>query len=94
MKNFWISWNAPESMEFDLESPWWVTGKYHGGSVVSAAIKADDVASAKEAIYRCYVDHPGSLRFLSVTEKPEGWGPWDAPEGQETPFQREDWMVW
>jgi hypothetical protein len=98
MKRFWLSWNAPAPLVFDLESPHYKVGEYHGGDVVVAAVKADDRQQAADVIYGAYDGHPGSLRFRSVQEMPAGWSPWDrpadAPDDWEPQFPREEWMVW
>ena len=94
MKNFWISWNAPRGQVFELLSPWWISGTYSGGVTICAAVKAATPAEAKAPIYAAYEIHPGSLRFRFVSEKPDGWAPWDAAEGETSRFQRDEWMVW
>lgn len=93
---FWLSWWHNVSLgEFELHSPWWISGYSALGDSICAAIIAQDENEAKEIIYKAYDKRPESLaegytlltwRFCE--SKPNDWEPF----GDRFPLQK--WMVW
>lgn len=91
MQGWWLSWyNGAPLTEFELHSPWWVSGyDSEANEILVAAVRAETEHAAKEQILRAY-DHyaPGSLRWRFCE-----------PLERETPFsdrfpQSAEWMVW
>lgn len=91
MSGWWLSWYSDIPLaEFELHSPWWVSG-YDGAGVetVVAAVRAEDEEAAMEAVRTAYdflPEHP-SIRWRFVE-----------PLTRETPFTERfpqgEWMAW
>lgn len=92
--DYWISWwHSPDMGEFELHSPWWVTGARVDGSAVSicAAVRVSEAepVTAEEIIYAAYDDRPETIEFRFAEIKPENW---PGPFGDR--FERANWMQW
>ena len=89
VQNFWLSWYSPTSMaEFELHSPWWVSGyDSEDRYVVVAAVRAADEEAAFAQVRAAYDNRHGPIeeRFIE-------------PLVQETPFSgrfpQAGWMAW
>lgn len=97
MKKWWLSWWWDHIGEFELHSPWWITG--HRGAVrggefcaedasVCAAVCAESEDAAKSIILRAYYVVPETLEWRFCIEQPDDWAPFGGR------FPRADWMKW
>jgi len=91
-KSFWVSWyHDPDGPEFELWSPWWISGwrpvddfeKVH--STVCAAIKAENEDAAKAKVLSSY-DEPVEIEWRFVEGRPDEWSPFSAR------FPKAKWM--
>lgn len=88
-QNFWLSWYSPTSMaEFELHSPWWVSGyDSDDRNIVVAAVRAADEAAAFAQVRAAYDNGHGPIeeRFIE-------------PLAGEAPFSgrfpQAKWMTW
>lgn len=88
---FWVSWYAPEGTlgKFELYLPWWISGWSENTATICAAIVADDVDGAREAVYRVHDERPvEDIEFRFVDQQSAGWQPFSER------FPRADWMCW
>lgn len=87
---WWVSWwHKPSMGDFELHSPWWVSGFDEGGSEsVCAAIIADSERSARRMILAAYDKKPRSIEFRFCNARPGDWNPFCGR------FPRADWMQW
>ncbi len=88
---FWVSWwQTPDLPEFELHSPWWISGSRPGDGAASicAAVMAAYEDAARETVYRAFDERPDRLDFRFVTAQPAGWSPYCDR------FQAADWMRW
>lgn len=106
MRNFWISWYQPvtdDSTEFELHSPWWVSGyapmpgttrqdiedeTAQWLDMYCAAVQAESEDAAKEMIFACYDVRPPDLAFRFCEPRDVTWTPFCGR------FPKADWMVW
>jgi hypothetical protein len=91
MTNYWISWyhNHAKLGEFELHSPWWVSGSDLDGNVtIVAAVKAEDEDAARVVIHECYDTASFSLDWRFVNERESDWAPFCDR------FPKADWMKW
>jgi len=89
--SYWISWWAtPEMGQWELHSPWWISGERMDDDAVSvcAAVRAPDVDGAKEAILASYDRRPGDVDWRFVAPQDADWSPFNSR------FQKADWMKW
>lgn len=90
-QDFWLSWYSPANMaEFELHSPWWVSGyDSDDRNIVVAAVRAVDEAAAFAQVRAAYDNGVGPIeeRFIETMthETPfggrfpqAGWMAWDA----------------
>lgn len=93
MKSFWLSfWAAYSLGEFEIHSPWWISGERFGDagdeSAVCVACRAEDEEAAMEFIYQSFDNRPAEIEFRFVEERPDDWSPF----GDR--FRKRDWMQW
>lgn len=90
MNAYWLSWWwAPDIGEFELHSPWWISGqRLDGARSVVAAIRAPDEAAAKQVVMESHEAPPASIEWRFCERRPEDW----APFCDRLP--RADWMQW
>lgn len=90
---YWVSWwTGTSEGEFELDTPWWVSG-YRGSGEnsmdsVCAAIKADTENEAREIIYNSYDKRPAHLDFRFINQKGKEWSPFCDR------FPKSSWMEW
>lgn len=88
---YWISWyQTEEAGEFELHTPWWISGYALGGTnpTICAAVMAVDEAAARERILASFDRRPDRLEFRFVTAQAPDWSPYCDR------FQAADWMRW
>lgn len=88
IRPFWVSWYGT-GKEFELHSPWWISGWRDDQPTICAAVRAIDELSAKAQIIDAHdevLDKLPEWRF--VEERPEDWSPFSGR------FPRADWMQW
>ena len=88
--NYWVSWYHEEGMgEFELHSPWWVSGyrTIDKAATICAAVKAADAPSARVIVRSAY-DKVAFPEFRFVTHKADDWHPFSDR------FPKADWMKW
>jgi hypothetical protein len=86
---FWISWYAdPAFGEFELHSPWWISGYRDDVATICAAVLAADEDAAREAVALAYDSRSGWIEFRFTTQQENGWSPFCDR------FPRADWMIW
>lgn len=88
-RNFWLSWYSPTpTSEFELHSPWWVSGyDTDDRYILVAAVRATNEEAAFAAVRAAYDNRHGPIeeRFI----KPLG------PDGPFSDrFPRAGWMAW
>lgn len=90
MKVFWVRWYGKPEAGFETTTPWWVSGYAGDGSytIFVAAVRAEDVESAKNVIASAYDDAIGIVEWSFVNERADDWTPFCDR------FPRADWMVW
>ena len=90
LKPFWISWYDQHYGDWELASPWWVSGERCGddAKTICAAVKAASADDAMQVVLDAHDEHKENLEWRFVTEKPKGW----LPFGDR--FRRADWMEW
>lgn len=88
MNAWWISFYVPDEHmgEFELHSPWWVSGYGDGETIIVAAIRADDEEAAWQRVIDAFDDEAQYReRFCD-------------PLGRDTPFvdrfPQLSWMAW
>lgn len=90
-KRYWLSWwTEPDPGQFELHTPWWISGARAGNAhSVCAAITATSEDAAREKITDSYDVPPASgLEWRFVDERPADWSPYCDR------FERADWMQW
>lgn len=87
---FWISWWTTEALgDFELHSPWWVTGLAgDDAESICAAVRAPTEADAKQLILQSYDQPPNDLEWRFCDQKPTDWVPFSER------FPQDGWMVW
>jgi len=99
---WWISWyHHPDDGEFELHTPWWVSGYTlelgAQRSVIVASVPARSEEAAWAAVEASYDTAPARLerRFCDPLEdreqQPNVHRPWSSDGGR---FPRADWMQW
>src|SRR5262245_50150833 len=105
MRRWWVSWwhNPSRDGDFELKSPWWVTGYRHvdqartDGSVygedveqsICAAVLAESEDAAVAEILNAYDEYPGRAgERRFVEERPDDWSPYSDR------FPKVLWMQW
>jgi hypothetical protein len=91
MTNYWISWyhNFEKHGEFELHSPWWISGGDLGGNdIVVAAVRAEDEDAARVIIHQSYDKPPVWLDWRFVNERADDWAPFCDR------FPQASWMKW
>lgn len=94
---WWVSWYHIDSLgEFELHSPWWVSGCRLVGDLdgdlredptMVAAVRAADAESAREFVIQSYDNPPVDLEWRFVDDLPDGPAFTDR-------FPKGDWMAW
>ena len=88
-QDFWLSWYSPTSMaEFELHSPWWVSGyDSDGRNIVVAAVRAADDEAAFAQVRAAYDNGSGPIeeRFIETLTR-------DTPFTDR--FRQAKWMAW
>jgi len=87
MRRFWVSWYA-SSLDFEVHTPWWVSGYRDDTPVVCAAVIANDADDAQSVIRACHDDPQAEIEWRFVEERPDDWSPFNSR------FKRADWMRW
>lgn len=86
--DYWLSWYSPTSMaEFELHSPWWVSGyDMADRNVIVAAVRAVDEEAAFAQVRAAYDDGEGAIeeRFIDLLTGSPFSGR----------FPRSAWMAW
>lgn len=94
---YWISWyhNHAKHGEFELHSPWWVSGgDLDGNDTIVAAVEVDIVRedegpeAARIAIHQAYDNPPMSLEWRFCNERDADWSPFCDR------FPKAAWMQW
>lgn len=91
MKVYWVSWyHTSEFSEFELHSPWWITGSrdHDDAETVCAAIRSVSIKQAKEQIYKAYDSPPRLIEFRFVEKMRSDFSPFNDR------FQKQSWMIW
>lgn len=92
MSDWWVSWYSTSPMdEFELHSPWWVTGYTMDepqANIIVAAVRAPEAAAAYAQVRAAYDNGPEGFRERFVeplTRSPftdrfpqAAWMRWDA----------------
>jgi hypothetical protein len=90
--NWWVSWWHTDAMsDFELHSPYWISGEGDDGALsICAAIRTDinNRITAEEVIYECYDKDPVQIKFRFIEPKLEDWVPFNDR------FQKAEWMKW
>lgn len=92
MAVWWISWHSKLPLaEFELHSPWWVTG-YDSDDypICCAAVRTEDEEAAWEKIRTSYDNPPDALveRFCNERDE-EDFNPFASSR-----FPKSAWMAW
>ena len=83
---FWVSWWYMS--EFELHSPWWISGERGDGvESVCAAVMATSEDDARACILAAH-DVSGEIEWRFAEERPADWAPFCDR------FPRANWMVW
>jgi hypothetical protein len=94
---YWISWyhNFEKHGEFELHSPWWVSGgDLDGNDTIVAAVEVDVVRedegpeAARIVIHQCYDNPPFSLQWRFCEPRDADWAPFCDR------FPKANWMQW
>lgn len=91
MTKFWVSWHHTDKLgEFELHSPWWVSGQRGDDDAASicAAVQADSAQGAMNLVLKSYDETPQSLEWRFVEDRSEDWTPFSGR------FPKADWMQW
>lgn len=88
--NWWLSFYAETPLdEFELHSPWWISGyDADGVSIVVAAVQAPDQSAAWEQVRTAYDTPPASLRQRFIDVQAPDWSPFSER------FPQGEWMAW
>lgn len=84
---WWLSWySTTPSSEFELHSPWWVSGYTETATIYVAAVRAVDEAAAWDMIRLSYDNPPAAIgqRFIEPLDR--------SPFSSR--FQQATWMDW
>ena len=66
MKNFWLSWYAPEKLgTFEIHAPWWDTGTRMSDDAMTVvcAVRAESEEAAKEFVLASCDTRPEALEW-------------------------------
>lgn len=87
---WWIGWySEPDLSEFELHSPWWVSGSTADGiPTMVACVLATTEASARAVILAAYDDPPDDLEWRFVDPQADDFSPFSDR------FPRAPWMAW
>ena len=88
--NFWLSWYGDLPMsEFELHSPWWISG-YDADDrpVICAAVQATSEDAAIDYVLQSYDKPPAKVQWRFVEERPADWSPFNGR------FEQAKWMTW
>ena len=88
MHSWWVSFCVLDLSEFELHSPWWVSGSSGAGSIVCAAVRAPTREGARHMIENSFDIHPGDMSFRFVEEREPDWSPFSGR------FPKARWMAW
>lgn len=89
--NWWLSWyHGKQYGEFELNSPWWMSGTRMNDEAITlcAAIKAKTEDNAKQIIFDAYDVCPDSIEFRFIEQRADDWSPFCDR------FPKADWMRW
>lgn len=87
MTDYWVSWyNRTPLSQFELHSPWWVSGYTDDADVMVAAVRAESEEAAFAQVRAAYDNDPGPIdeRFIELL-------PGSPFSGR---FQQQAWMAW
>ncbi len=91
---YWLSWyHHPDDGEFELHSPWWISGftiSQPQRDTIVAAVQAESEEAAWEAVHAAYDTPPTRLERRFIDELGDRV-PWTDTGGR---FPRADWMTW
>ena len=86
---YWLSWyDKNKYSEFELHSPWWISGSDDGAQIICAAVKAENEEAAMELIYAAYDKRPKNIYFRFILQQLDNWIPFCGR------FPKERWMKW
>jgi hypothetical protein len=92
VKPYWLSWwMVPENGEFELHSPWWISGSRGSDDAASicAAVRAESEEAAKGIVVAAHdLPPPLGIEWRFCEEMPEHWTPF------RDRFLRAAWMQW
>jgi len=87
---WWVSWYNPVSLaEFELHSPWWVSGYRCSDDfeTMCAAVRAVDETHAKAQVEAAYDNPPSNIEWRFVE-------PLDDRSPFSGRFPQSKWMAW
>lgn len=87
---FWLSWYDTRYGQWELHSPWWVSGERcdDGAKTICAAVEADSEEDAKRKVLEAHDEYPDDVEWRFCEEKPDDWSPFCDR------FNRAKWMQW
>jgi len=88
---YWVSWYHHKGMgDFELHSPWWISGERMSDDAKSicAAVEAQHEAGAKCAVFHAYDKEVTEIEWRFCNERADDWSPYCER------FPKADWMVW
>lgn len=90
MSRYWVSWYSKHMGEFELHSPWWISGYRcdDEAQTVCAAVIAEDEQGAMAAIVDAHDDPTVEIEWRFCNERDKDWSPFCDR------FPRADWMRW
>lgn len=87
LRDYWLSWYADAPLsEFELHSPWWISGYAGDSNVMVAAVRAESEEAAFEQVKAAYDNGPG--RFSERFCEPLTVSPFSGR------FPQSSWMAW
>lgn len=88
---FWMSWSDPALGDWELHSPWWISG-YDSQDLptICAAVMAHSEDEAMDIARNAYDDREvgRGIEFRFCVQKEAGWSPFCGR------FGRSAWMKW
>lgn len=87
--NWWISFYVPDGSmgEFELHSPWWISGYGDDETTIVAAVKADDEDGAWQQVIDSF-DDEANYRERFIEPLP------DDRSAFSDRFPKSKWMAW